>query len=80
MMTRSTLYVRIAVEVTDVLRLALAPIALDPMGVRIRLAPIIVDIEPPMWATNWRRLCPHRQGMRHTVTDIFRAATMDVAA
>lgn len=30
---------------TDVLRLALAPIALDPVGVRIRLAPITVDIE-----------------------------------
>ena len=30
---------------TDVVRLALALIALDPMGVRIRLAPITVDIE-----------------------------------
>jgi hypothetical protein len=30
---------------TDVLRLALAPIALNPTGVRIRLAPITVDIE-----------------------------------
>ena len=30
---------------TDVLRLALAPIALNPTGVRIRLAPIMVDIE-----------------------------------
>jgi hypothetical protein len=30
---------------TDVLRLALAPIALHPAGVRIRLAPITVDIE-----------------------------------
>jgi hypothetical protein len=30
---------------TDVLRLALAPIVLDPVGVRIRLAPITVDIE-----------------------------------
>jgi hypothetical protein len=30
---------------TDVVRLALAPIALDPVGVRIRLAPITVDIE-----------------------------------
>jgi hypothetical protein len=30
---------------TDVLRLALAPIALDPVGVQIRLAPITVDIE-----------------------------------
>jgi hypothetical protein len=30
---------------TDVLRLALAPIALNPAGVRIRLAPITVDIE-----------------------------------
>jgi hypothetical protein len=30
---------------TDVLRLALAPIALHPTGVRIRLAPITVDIE-----------------------------------
>jgi hypothetical protein len=28
-----------------VLRLALAPIALDPVGVQIRLAPITVDIE-----------------------------------
>ena len=30
---------------TDVVNLALAPIALDPAGVRIRLAPITVDIE-----------------------------------
>jgi hypothetical protein len=30
---------------TDVVRLVLAPIPLDPMGVRIRLAPIMVDIE-----------------------------------
>jgi hypothetical protein len=30
---------------TDVVRLALAPIPLDPVGLRIRLAPIIVDIE-----------------------------------
>ena len=30
---------------TDVLRLALAPIALNPAGVRIRLAPITVEIE-----------------------------------
>jgi hypothetical protein len=30
---------------TDVLRLALAPIALHPAGVRIRLAPSTVDIE-----------------------------------
>jgi hypothetical protein len=30
---------------TDVLRVALAPIALHPTGVRIRLAPITVDIE-----------------------------------
>jgi hypothetical protein len=30
---------------TDVVRLALAPITLDPVGVQIRLAPIIVDIE-----------------------------------
>jgi len=30
---------------TDVVRLALAPIPLDPVGVRIRLAPIMVDIE-----------------------------------
>jgi hypothetical protein len=30
---------------TDVLRLALAPIALDPVGIRIRLVPITVDIE-----------------------------------
>jgi hypothetical protein len=30
---------------TDVLRLALAPVALHPTGVRIRLAPITVDIE-----------------------------------
>jgi len=30
---------------TDVVRLALAPIPLDPTGVRIRLAPIMVDIE-----------------------------------
>jgi hypothetical protein len=30
---------------TDVLRLALAPIALNPTGVRIRLAPITVEIE-----------------------------------
>jgi hypothetical protein len=30
---------------TDVVRLALAPIALDPIGVQIRLAPILVDIE-----------------------------------
>jgi hypothetical protein len=30
---------------TDVVRLALALITLDPMGVRIRLAPITVDIE-----------------------------------
>jgi hypothetical protein len=30
---------------TDVVRLALALIAFDPMGVRIRLAPITVDIE-----------------------------------
>jgi hypothetical protein len=30
---------------TDVVRVALAPIALDPIGVRIRLAPILVDIE-----------------------------------
>jgi hypothetical protein len=30
---------------TDVVRLALAPIVLDPVGVRIRLAPITVDIE-----------------------------------
>jgi hypothetical protein len=30
---------------TDVVRLALAPIALDPIGVQIRLAPITVDIE-----------------------------------
>jgi hypothetical protein len=30
---------------TDVLRLALAPIALNPTGVRIRLTPITVDIE-----------------------------------
>jgi hypothetical protein len=29
---------------TDVVRLALAPIALDPVGVRIQLAPIIVDL------------------------------------
>jgi hypothetical protein len=28
-----------------VVRLALAPIALDPTGVQIRLAPITVDIE-----------------------------------
>jgi hypothetical protein len=30
---------------TDVVNLALAPIVLDPAGVRIRLAPITVDIE-----------------------------------
>lgn len=30
---------------TDVVRLALAPIDLDPIGVQIRLAPILVDIE-----------------------------------
>jgi hypothetical protein len=30
---------------TDVVRLALAMITLDPMGVRIKLAPITVDIE-----------------------------------
>jgi len=30
---------------TDVLRLSLAPIALHPAAVRLRLAPIIVDIE-----------------------------------
>ena len=30
---------------TDVLRLALAPIGLNPMGVWIRLAPITIDIE-----------------------------------
>jgi hypothetical protein len=30
---------------TDVLRLALAPIAMNPAGVRIRLAPITVEIE-----------------------------------
>jgi hypothetical protein len=30
---------------TDVVNLVLAPIALDPAGVRIRLAPITVDIE-----------------------------------
>jgi hypothetical protein len=30
---------------TDVLRLALAPIALSSTGVRIRLTPIMVDIE-----------------------------------
>ena len=36
---------RDAGRTTDVLRLALAPIALDPVGVRIRLAPITVDIE-----------------------------------
>jgi hypothetical protein len=30
---------------TDVVRLALGPIALDPTGVQIRLAPITVDIE-----------------------------------
>jgi len=30
---------------TDVVRLALAPIALDSVGVQIRLAPITVDIE-----------------------------------
>jgi hypothetical protein len=30
---------------TDVVRLALAPIPLDSVGVRIRLAPILVDIE-----------------------------------
>jgi hypothetical protein len=30
---------------TDVVRLALAPIPLDPVGVWIRLAPIMVDIE-----------------------------------
>ena len=30
---------------TDVVRLALAPIDLDPIGVRIRLAPVLVDIE-----------------------------------
>jgi hypothetical protein len=30
---------------TDVVNLALAPIALEPAGVRIRLAPIIVDLE-----------------------------------
>jgi hypothetical protein len=30
---------------TDVVRLALAPIALDPIGVQSRLAPILVDIE-----------------------------------
>jgi hypothetical protein len=30
---------------TDVVRLALAPIPLDAVGVRLRLAPILVDIE-----------------------------------
>jgi hypothetical protein len=30
---------------TDVVRLALAPIDLDPIGVQIRLAPILVDID-----------------------------------
>ena len=30
---------------TDVVRLAMAPIALDPTGVQIRLAPITVEIE-----------------------------------
>jgi hypothetical protein len=30
---------------TDVVRLVLAPIALDPTGVQIRLAPLTVDIE-----------------------------------
>ena len=36
---------RDAGRTTDVVRLALAPIALDPAGVRIRLAPITVDLE-----------------------------------
>ena len=30
---------------TDVVRLALAPIAIDPLGVQVRLTPIFVDIE-----------------------------------
>jgi hypothetical protein len=36
---------RDAGRTTDVVRLALAPIALDPEGVRVRLAPITVDLE-----------------------------------
>jgi hypothetical protein len=80
MMTRRPWGVRIAVVVTAVRRLALAPIALDPVGVRSRLAPLIIDSEPPRWAITWRRLGPPRQGLRYTVTDRFRAATTDVAA
>jgi hypothetical protein len=30
---------------TDVVRLVLAPIALDPEGMRVKLAPITVDLE-----------------------------------
>ena len=47
------------------LRLASAPIALDPVGVQIRIAPITLDIDALPSTGDWlARFCPHSKWTR----------------
>jgi hypothetical protein len=64
---------------TDVLRLAVAPIALDPLGLQIRLAPITsTSMRSPARAIGWRRFCPRCEGTRQVTTGIFHSATSTI--